>query len=621
MYYKTGISFLFFRWRIWAPPFQKCPMVEQGGGQGPLSDLLVRADELCRRVDPETTPYRSKYEARDLLRHYLRGREAETAAAAVDASSSSSSSSSSLESRENLLLNRRLGTIAYATEEFHEADKKLTPLAELLVPGIVELADALGEDGDGSTPSGNENGTSSSKLVERDLSGLALEMPEEAVHVLNTLGVLWTQRGHSMRGLLYLKASERVCEEGEAGVQLTALQTHAFFYLAQVYGALGETALSCKYCSVTLQRQLEAHVKGDGARLEFDATEWARNAWRLSDFYMAKSQTKDAAICLLAARRVVERWGDPSVQLEIEAELEKRLARVYILVMQLAVESWELQEGEEISMSSLLESQPGGKAPPAPDFSAGGVLLEGPLAPPLCDPEAIPHGFEGMRELFKLAQSHLHAALRYYELDGFVTDHTRLQQDVSRAYRYLATVEPDPKRRQAMLGRRCQALEPLLKALSRQAYEALHKELSFEAGEVYTSMLEIKEERIRGKLELDPAYRASRAEILKVAEMADAGLQCFDHFVDMYKGVEVDVDEIRPYLRARLYRARLLSKQRAPDAPLQSQQEYQWLVDNAPNLLKRLPDPSCFQQELQLAKEMSGLLIAKMEQERAAAQR
>ncbi|CAN0393396.1 unnamed protein product, partial [Hapterophycus canaliculatus] len=89
-------------------------------------------------------------------------------------------------------------------------------------------------------------------------------------------------------------------------------------------------------------------------------------------------------------------------------------------------------------------------------------------------------------------QSHTERALQHYVLDGFVTAHVALQQGVSRAYLYLSAFERENKRKQAMCTRRAQALEPLLNALAPKAYAHLHKELSFELGEIHQDLADIK---------------------------------------------------------------------------------------------------------------------------------
>ena len=52
--------------------------------------------------------------------------------------------------------------------------------------------------------------------------------------------------------------------------------------------------------------------------------------------------------------------------------------------------------------------------------------------------------FGEAKELFVPGLKHLMAALNFYVLDGFVTDHVKIAQDVSKLYKYLAFYEQDP---------------------------------------------------------------------------------------------------------------------------------------------------------------------------------
>jgi KIF-binding protein len=59
--------------------------------------------------------------------------------------------------------------------------------------------------------------------------------------------------------------------------KLEKTHTLTLYYMAQVYGTLGQTLKSALYCHNTLQRQLESK--------EFDSIDWALNAATLSQFF------------------------------------------------------------------------------------------------------------------------------------------------------------------------------------------------------------------------------------------------------------------------------------------------------------------------------------------------
>lgn len=75
--------------------------------------------------------------------------------------------------------------------------------------------------------------------------------------------------------------------------------TATLFYLAQVYSAKGDRLKSAKYCHTTLKRQLEMK--------EFDAIEWALNSATLSQYLIEKNAYKEARSHLAAAQVVLEK--------------------------------------------------------------------------------------------------------------------------------------------------------------------------------------------------------------------------------------------------------------------------------------------------------------------------
>ena len=71
-------------------------------------------------------------------------------------------------------------------------------------------------------------------------------------------------------------------------------------------------------------------------------------------------------------------------------------------------------------------------------------------------------------------------SLESYPLNGWVTEHVRIMQDLSQLYRHLKAWETDPKRAVSMLNRRAVMLSPLVDQLSAQVYQHLVRNLSFE---------------------------------------------------------------------------------------------------------------------------------------------
>ena len=143
--------------------------------------------------------------------------------------------------------------------------------------------------------------------------------------------------------------------------------------------------------------------------------------------------------------------------------------------------------------------------------------------------------FESARAVFKLATARHAKAKKFYVLDGFVTDHVALCRDVSSMYRSLGTFEADEKRKTAMYLRRVQELKPVAKELGRQAYLDTIRALTFEIGEIWMEMCEMKQERLSKKQAANPAYRPKDAEVAKSNEYCNSSIDAFIEFTELFR--------------------------------------------------------------------------------------
>lgn len=77
--------------------------------------------------------------------------------------------------------------------------------------------------------------------------------------------------------------------------------TQTLFYLAQVYAKNNNYSKAAKYCHVTLKRQLEAN--------EEDVIEWSLNSATLSQFLIEQNAFKEARHHLAASTKVMEKFN------------------------------------------------------------------------------------------------------------------------------------------------------------------------------------------------------------------------------------------------------------------------------------------------------------------------
>lgn len=537
--------------------------------------LLSQVDALLLAKDADDdpkTPYASKYEARGLLQAYL----------ATHVGDDPAENDPLVTAR----VAHRLGKIAVDVEESHDAEPKLNQACECFFPGLIAWVlqnEKLGGQGKDQEPLPPVVLSDSLKATLHSSSSAssASSAGDDALETLNLLALLWSGREELGRARLYLLAAREVFtmldphqlpppppppphHGSRFRRPLDEHYTHTLFYLAQVYGALQDADASSAYCYQTLERQLECEV-------HLDVLGWVTNCMRLVDYLLnLKNDRVAAATCLeactlLLAREKAEststrrRHDDDDDERQDQrafvcADVHRRYAALYSTLLQDAAE---FIEGE------------GPSVPPA----ALGFQVRFPSldiqVPTFPRPEDV-KTFAQARTLFVAANKHLEAALEYFVVEGFVTDHAHLMRGISRLYRDLSAFEEDEKRRQAMYLRRQAALQPLLEQLNPQKFEGLMKMLAFELGEIFATLHEGKSTCIEQKVEEDPKYVPKRGEVEKSNVYAVKAIQAFERFVTLYQKQDgtshqrvwnlPTKDDFGPVFRAHLHLARLYGR-------------------------------------------------------------
>lgn len=96
--------------------------------------------------------------------------------------------------------------------------------------------------------------------------------------------------------------------------------------------------------------------------------------------------------------------------------------------------------------------------------------------------------------MFRIANTQFKRSLEYFVLDGYVTEHIQMKQDVSKLYKLLSQLESDKDRFIAMQERRKEMLEPITKEINPKAYEVQYIELGVELGDIYSAMFDVQYE-------------------------------------------------------------------------------------------------------------------------------
>ncbi|PNH02188.1 KIF1-binding [Tetrabaena socialis] len=230
-----------------------------------------------------------------------------------------------------------------------------------------------------------------------------------------------------------------------------AQYTSTLYFLAQVYGHQQQADKSALYCAATLNRQL--------ASGKYVLDTWVNNCLQLGGYYAKVHAYGMAMYCHAAAQAVADRDAAAGAELGEDVAANIQLAAGRVTMMRLAASLARHVEGKDLEMhypdaSHLPEHLrfPGLAVPPPDTFPWGAAALA--------------HDFASARELFNAALPYFKAAMSYYQLDGWVTDHMGILMDMSNLYRLLAGFESDPGRVAAMHRCRAQLLEPLSGVLS-----------------------------------------------------------------------------------------------------------------------------------------------------------
>lgn len=246
-----------------------------------IKEHYERAQKLIEedsKTDPVTDPYRSHYAAQKILQDLENNVQ-----------------NLQIDNDEDLVLRailccicKEIGRIHYFTEELSNAEKYFEKCLKLLKDNELNehciniYIDIL-----------NQSSILWSSRTNPEASKELLERAENAYKDFRAAGDLKPLE------LTDLFGSPDEIESGKGDLALEKLHTLTLYYLAQVYGNLGDLPKSAHYCHLTLKRQLEYN--------DFEAIDWALNAATLSQYYFTKNALKQSRHLLAAASYMLDK--------------------------------------------------------------------------------------------------------------------------------------------------------------------------------------------------------------------------------------------------------------------------------------------------------------------------
>lgn len=531
---------------------------------------LINNDKNDRPSDP----YRSKYEARDIL-------------VQIESDLVKWKNIDSLQVRLlSMLMKYHLGVIAHETDDRSSGCEILTNVLE----EIREVA------------------------IKPEGCYLAL-------NVLNQLGVIWNDRGEFEKALQYLTEAEDIYKEVKTTCKVRPFEfediftmendenkdwaafekafTYSLYYLAQVYGHLHDDKKSAMYCRDVLKRQLDSG--------EYETIDWVFNCVTLTHHYIQQNLFLEARHLLSCAAHVLLKY-EIKVEEKIEenrdawAEIHHSKAslscgwlKYSINLLAYAAKSEERIENSE-TFSRLIEDED---------------VLKMEMRIPY-----IITKYNDARNLFLFAQNHTTVAKSYYIINEYANNYAQITQDHSKLYKNLIAFDSDLGRQCKMHKRRMDLLEDLLSKLNPQFYLSVCRQLQFELGEISHEMIDLKTKIAHSTSDGLTVNRAKKLNCIALK-----GIYYFKKFIDSFKDKdgklpEVFSDEtVRPILIAHFYIGRYYSKLIESDTNKKlhnlskTEECYSFIVKYAE---KNEQHASFISQELPVVNEMLELMTEKM---------
>ncbi|CAL8089043.1 unnamed protein product [Calicophoron daubneyi] len=402
----------------------------------------------------------------------------------------------------------------------------------------------------------------------------------------------------------------------------------------------------------------------------FDPVEWAENAAALSNYYSSVEDSNNyyynTLECLVSASAILDGPRHrPSIDIPVvnrprgqsshrearaRANVYRALSKLGLVLLQKGSEA--IAENPEVLMQVLDTGFKSSASEAAKDFGGmfqldlrgtiwrlmgfGSVfekdaLSDGSMVDSVSNPDNLiddlatcPVNYTSASHIFRMVFYCLSRAESYYKMDEYCSDAVSIIQDKSKAYKYLTTFELNPERQCRMLKRRIDMLENVTKTLSRVHYQMLCRELLSELGEAVASLSDLK------RAAYEEAKKAGDKSAVHYAKKANTltrrALDVYKDFLLTFRRPSQNLQphvfsevEIRPFLQAYLYSARLHSRIIPTDVPdrinniSRSLNQYKHILTLAEGHVKRNPFSTLKQtEEVRIAEEMVALLPAKI---------
>ncbi|XP_055708877.1 KIF-binding protein [Phlebotomus papatasi] len=521
-----------------------------------LSELKERYDKSIRlmeedsKSDPETEPFRSHYAARDILLEIKA--KLEKLLASVE--------ESDVETKliyKSLLgfIYKNLGQLYIYVEEITTGRKYLQDCILLLEDfhtnpeAVIPLMGSLNQLG---ILQANQSETKDAKDTLLRAEKVYLDFnASESAEPLTTINDLL--------------ATNLENESGAGRLLLEKTYTLTLYYLAQVVCTLGEGDASRRYCHNTLKRQLEFK--------DYEPIDWALNAATLSQCFLNPDTLTHARHHLAAATYMMD--GFEGRMLKPEMSEEEKAAQLETFKHRYAdVNRCWVKYGLYIlshSKERLMDDKDDGgenekkmksltlKDEDAMTFSLDLSIYETKIT----DQPVLM--FEDAKEVYHFVIGHINQAKTYYTAETLASEYAKIVMDLSSMLKYLAFFEENEDDQCKLHKKQADHLEDLVTLLNPTYYLVICREVWYELGITYMTMLDIKLDKLKHN------ERPSPHALNKVNTLCDKGIKNFGKFIDSFPKIDETTsdEEMQLILYAYFHLGRLYYKKITPDRRMQ----------------------------------------------------
>ncbi|EAL66317.1 hypothetical protein DDB_G0282223 [Dictyostelium discoideum AX4] len=481
-----------------------------------IKDIIKRSDKLSEEIDPDQTPYKSKYEAIELLKELKKE---------INENEKELNQQQQQDILDYLVvIDSKLGELFIATEE--------------ITLGLNICRDCL-----------------------KSLESIKNKFPLETISTFQSIAIIDINKNHFENGKQLLIKSENLInqtiekqqeqeqeQEQQFKDKLESLQLQNYFYFAQLYGLLKDSELvniiiiiiihlcinSSKYCELTLRKQLK--------RNNFDRLEWCKNSLMLAEYYLSELNFDYAKQCFLVSNYICKGIENEDDREETQANIYLVMAKFYLEFLHFFRDIENLNHCHRVnnnnknnnnendidfvqgglSSISLSDKQ---KEKEKEDklfnenqikkekmldlisFNKRSLNIDKPLFTELGS-ELLDKIYNhstftspidlivvkdqpSARDIFLKSQHFFNKSKKYYKLDGFVSQHIKILFDQINLFEYLNMFESNAGRKIGIHKKKIELIQPLLKELNPTYFLSSIRSIYFKIAEIYSEISKI----------------------------------------------------------------------------------------------------------------------------------